>query len=115
MAVPCPRCGRQYDVTLFAFGRTLRCACGALVDAGAPRRAGAEPGAPGRREGMARLAREADRIATLILHGDLPDVDVDIAIERLRDRCRELFPDREDLFEMVYAARFRRLREQWRG
>lgn len=31
MAIPCPGCGRQYDVTLFAFGRTLSCTCGARV------------------------------------------------------------------------------------
>ena len=31
MAVPCPRCHREYDVTLFAFGRTIWCACGARV------------------------------------------------------------------------------------
>lgn len=31
MAIPCPRCGRQYDVTLFQFGRTIHCTCGARV------------------------------------------------------------------------------------
>jgi len=31
LAVPCPRCHRQYDITLFAFGRTIWCACGARV------------------------------------------------------------------------------------
>ena len=31
MAVPCPRCGREYDVTLFEFGRTLWCTCGSRV------------------------------------------------------------------------------------
>jgi uncharacterized protein with PIN domain/DNA-directed RNA polymerase subunit RPC12/RpoP len=31
MAVSCGRCGRQYDVTLFQFGRTINCACGARV------------------------------------------------------------------------------------
>ncbi len=31
MAIPCPGCGRQYDVTLFAFGRTVDCTCGARV------------------------------------------------------------------------------------
>jgi translation elongation factor EF-1alpha len=36
MAIECPRCGWQYDVTLFAFGRTVRCACGAVVDAREP-------------------------------------------------------------------------------
>ena len=34
MAVPCPRCRREYDVTLFAFGRTLWCACGTRVGLG---------------------------------------------------------------------------------
>jgi uncharacterized protein with PIN domain len=31
MGVPCPRCGRAYDVALFQFGRTLHCTCGARV------------------------------------------------------------------------------------
>lgn len=31
MAVSCTRCGRHYDVTLFQFGRTITCACGARV------------------------------------------------------------------------------------
>jgi uncharacterized protein with PIN domain len=31
MAIPCPDCGRQYDVTQFAFGRTVDCSCGARV------------------------------------------------------------------------------------
>ena len=33
MAIPCPRCGRSYDVTLFEFGRTLWCTCGCRVGA----------------------------------------------------------------------------------
>ncbi len=31
MAVPCRRCGREYDVTLFEFGRTICCTCGNRV------------------------------------------------------------------------------------
>ena len=31
MAVTCIKCGRQYDVTLFQFGRTIDCACGTRV------------------------------------------------------------------------------------
>ena len=31
MAVTCTKCGRQYDVTLFQFGRTITCACGVRV------------------------------------------------------------------------------------
>lgn len=33
MAVPCPGCGREYDVTLFEFGRTIWCTCGSRVGA----------------------------------------------------------------------------------
>lgn len=31
MGVPCPGCGREYDVTLFDFGRTIQCTCGSRV------------------------------------------------------------------------------------
>lgn len=33
MSVPCARCGREYDVTLFEFGRTIWCTCGNRVGA----------------------------------------------------------------------------------
>jgi len=31
MAILCPRCGHQYDVTLFEFGETIKCDCGARI------------------------------------------------------------------------------------
>ena len=31
MAISCQKCGRQYDLTLFEFGRTINCACGERV------------------------------------------------------------------------------------
>jgi hypothetical protein len=31
MAISCGECGRQYDVTLFQYGRTINCACGSRV------------------------------------------------------------------------------------
>lgn len=31
MAIRCPSCGHDYDVTLFQFGRTIDCTCGARV------------------------------------------------------------------------------------
>ena len=53
------------------------------------------------RETLARWKRGADRICVLILSTDLPEVDILIERERLRRLCAQLFPDREDLFEMV--------------
>ena len=32
MAIKCPQCGAEYDVTLFAFDHKIRCDCGAWVD-----------------------------------------------------------------------------------
>ena len=32
MAILCPNCGREYDVTLFQFGARVACDCGAEVD-----------------------------------------------------------------------------------
>ena len=32
MAIKCPKCGAEYDVTLFTFGRSIQCDCGAWVD-----------------------------------------------------------------------------------
>jgi hypothetical protein len=61
------------------------------------------------------LQRKADRICTLIVTSDYPDVDIDIEIGRLREWCAEHLPERTELFEVVYANRFRRLREQFRA
>ncbi len=33
MGVACSGCGRQYDVSVFSFGRTIHCTCGQRVAA----------------------------------------------------------------------------------
>ncbi len=38
MAIQCPQCGAEYDVTLFAFGRSIHCECGQWVDLAAGHR-----------------------------------------------------------------------------
>jgi hypothetical protein len=65
------------------------------------------------RSKLDRLQREADRIAVLILSTDLPRIDIVIQVEKLRELCEELFPGREELFEMIYGSRFERLMEQF--
>ncbi len=61
------------------------------------------------------ISRESDRIANMILHADLDWIDVEIMIERLRDRVATEFPDKMELFEHLLVARFRRLWRDWRG
>jgi len=62
-----------------------------------------------------KLKHGADLIARLILHSDLPWVDIAIEIEKLRELCREIDPDHLDFFERIYDSRFARLWKQWRS
>ena len=61
------------------------------------------------------LKRQADRICSLIVASDYPDVDIDIEIRNLRKWCERHLPERRDLFEIIYVNRFQRLREQFRS
>lgn len=62
---------------------------------------------------MQQLARGAERICSMILDGDLPPIDIDIAIGNLRDEAEQLFPGSGTLFELIYESRFARLRQQF--
>jgi len=67
------------------------------------------------REVMRDLQRMADRVRVLILSSDLPAIDIEIEKNKVRERCLELYPDREELYEMIYESRFQRLWDQFRG
>jgi len=67
------------------------------------------------RERMRELQRMADRVCVLILSSDLPAIDVEIEKSKVRQRCLDLCPDREQLYEMVYESRFQRLWDQFRA
>jgi hypothetical protein len=110
MKIPCPRCHRDYDSEVFAFGQTILCECGVPIG----RDGWPDVDASLLGEDLAEaIKRGADRIVSLILYSDLPEVDIDIEIDNLRRWCLDLFPERAHLFEWVYLARFRRLREQF--
>ena len=112
-------------MTLFQFGNEVTCECGAVVRlesrSDLDRLSGEELEilrsaerrfADGRRAESFRLA--ADRIATLILHTDMPRIDIEIAIESFRKEVLSEFPDRGELFDAIYLSRFRRLWSQFR-
>ena len=71
-------------------------------------------GSLGRRK-MAELARLADYVSVCVLSESYPEIDVVIAVENLRETAHEMYPDRDELFEMIYVSRFRRLWQQFRG
>ena len=66
-------------------------------------------------EVMREVQRMADRVCVLILSSDLPAIDIEIEKNKVRERCLELYPNREQFYEMVYESRFRRLWDQFRG
>jgi hypothetical protein len=111
--VECTQCGQAYGWVYLSPESV--CRCGArLVPAGDPPRFvdRAEVVAEERR--VTELGRAADHLCYLIVATDTPRVDVDIQRANLRRRVKKLFPDRMDLYEMVYESRFRRLWEQFR-
>ena len=61
------------------------------------------------------LQRHADRVASMIVTSSCSDLECAIAERELRMECLVLLPDRMEIFDQIYAARFRRLREQFRG
>lgn len=65
-------------------------------------------------ERLAAFQRKADRIAFLIVASDYERVDVEIEKAELREECARLFPDKLELYDMIYESRFQRLWEQFR-
>ena len=61
---------------------------------------------------MDELRHRADAITNRLLYGDEDAIDLDIAINELREFVRERWPDRVWLFDVIYVARWDRLREQ---
>ena len=83
MALQCPRCCRQYDVTLFEYGNAVRCECGSVVDLTRGHAAGIEPAAASdvlvapQRDGVA-LDAGAARVA-LVCHAEAGEARVQVA------------------------------------
>lgn len=63
----------------------------------------------------AEIRRDAERICALILYSDFPLIDIRLAASELRRKVRALQPEKAPLYDRIYAPRFRRLWEQWRG
>jgi hypothetical protein len=56
-----------------------------------------------------RLRLLVDLTATVIRRRPLSRREAEQAVEHLRERVTELFPDKGEVFDLIYRARFRRL------
>ena len=60
------------------------------------------------------LQRQADRICEMIVSGEAPQIDIDIAQASLREAAARAFPEKQALYQLLYESRFRRLWQQFR-
>lgn len=115
MAVRCSYCGRDYDITLFEFDRYITCVCGKTVTFKHEQMTDEALLAQRSEDRKVReIKTMADRIASLIIGNDYTMIDIEIEKQTLRERISELFPDKIDLYDLIYEPRFRRLKEQFR-
>ncbi len=42
-------------------------------------------------------------------------IDIEREKQKLKERISELFPDKVDLYDLIYEPRFRRLKDQFRN
>ncbi len=74
--------------------------------------------APERREDVdpsLDLRRQADRVASMIVMSCYSDLECALAERELRMEFLSLLPERMGLYDLIYTARFRRLRDQFRS
>ena len=108
-------------MTLFQFGRTVRCPCGETVVFEHRQEAPLTYSeifnvlAEAEKREAETIKRMADRISSLIVASDYPLVDIEIEMERLKEKCAELFPDSLHLYHLIYESRFKRLWVQFRN
>ena len=117
MAIRCPHCGKEYDAAVFQLERAIRCACGkrlgiSLIETIQDFERYLE--SVEEKDKALEIQEGASRICRMILDDACPEVDIEIAKSKLKQRVSELFPDKINLYEMIYEARFKRLWEQFR-
>lgn len=110
MAIRCPICGAEYDVTLFEFGKTVRCSCGRLV-----RYEHLQVRALWEEQRIREIKTIADRISFLIVHTDCTESEIELEKRKLKETITRFFPEKAYLYELIYEPRFQRLKEQFRG
>lgn len=121
MAIRCPFCGREFDVTLFEFEREIICECGKkiglnhikLLDNLEEELSQYEREIE--EEKLLKIKIESERIASLILNFDYPKIDIEIERTKFKELIKELFPQKVYLYELIFEPRFNRLWEQFRA
>ena len=110
MKFECPFCGNKHSCALVYKFDEYRCDCGHPLNLRPLRKLLRREA----RRKMKIIKTMADRVCRHILRSDYPGIDIEIEKGHLRDKVVELFPDRIELYEMIYESRFNRLWRQFR-
>lgn len=102
MAIICPKCGKQYDVTLFQFDKAILCECGEKVKGSQSHKGSLE-------DDCSSLPRKAARIKSMIADDEVPKSVILREIENLRSLYLECFPKDKAGFGGKYENGLRRL------
>lgn len=107
----------KHDVVEFESGRRIKCRCGLKLDLSLMntvedflRYFESEE----ERKKAREIQRDAEVICQMILDEGCPAVDIEIEKTKLREKAERLFPDKMELYRMIYEARFKRLWGQFR-
>ena len=117
MPIRCPRCGTKHDVVEFEAGQSIDCRCGFKLDLALDtvddflRYSESET----EREKAREIQQNAQDICRMILDEQCPEVDIEIAKEKLEEKVAKFFPDKMEVYRMIYEARFKRLWDQFRS
>lgn len=108
----------NHDVVRFEGGRRVKCRCGLKLDLSLMetvedflRYFESED----ERKKAREIQEDAQLICQMILNEECPDVDIEIAKDHLRQKVENFFPDKMEVYSMIYEARFKRLWEQFRS
>jgi len=112
MAVRCPKCKREYDVTLFEFGKGIVCECGerlSLKHEEIFERLEVlcrQYDVHLEEKNLSRLKRAHDKIAFLIMNTDCRKEDIEIEKAKFKELIRRLFPEKVHMYDLIYEPRF---------
>lgn len=125
MAAKCPDCGKEYDIALLQFSNKIKCDCGKVFslknaysfkqdELSFFKKLLSQIQKDKEEHILKSLQRKADRICVFILNTQYQKIDIEIEKKKLKEEFIKNFPDKINLYQMIYEARFDRLWKQFR-
>ena len=120
MAIRCPQCKKEYDITLFEFDKNIICDCGyeiklqhkVIIDE--LEKFSKDYFIQLEEDNIKEVQRASEEIVNLILYNDIQKIDVEIEKEKFKELIKKLFPENLYIYSLIYEPRFKRLWKQFR-